>query len=98
MTLRARVTADTIYNAMMAASRFRPLTGDERDQMRRWLENWRDVHALLETERIQRLERLTESDAALIACDLWRLAYPGRGDDAEGLIPLKHALAKAGSG
>jgi hypothetical protein len=62
--------------------------------MRRWLDNWRVTGALLERERIDRLRALTEMEAARIACDLWKLARAGGGDDAEGLLPLKHAVRK----
>jgi hypothetical protein len=76
----------------MSTSEPRPLTVVERAQMRRWLETWRRAGPILEQERINRMRGLTELDAARIACDLWRLARPGGGDDAEGLLPLKVAL------
>lgn len=64
--------------------------------MRRWLEIWREAGPVLEQERIDRMRALTELDAARIACDLWLLAGPGGGDDAEGLLPVKVALRNAG--
>jgi hypothetical protein len=80
----------------MSTSEPGPLTDDEHAQMRRWLETWRRAGPILELERIDRMRALTELDAARIACDLWRLARPGGGDDAEGLLPLKVALRNAG--
>jgi hypothetical protein len=71
-----------------------PSTEEARAQMRQWLENWRHVGAILEQERIDRMRALTDADAARIACDLWRFAQPGRGDDGEGLLALKDALRK----
>ena len=42
------------------------------------------------------MRALTELDSARIACDLWRLARPGGGDDAEGLLPMKVVFRNAG--
>jgi hypothetical protein len=72
----------------------RHLTDDERAQMRRWLEIWRETGPWLERERVNGLRLLTEADAARIACDLWLLVPSGGGDDAEGLLPMKEVLRK----
>ncbi len=63
--------------------------------MRQWLERWKVVGPLLEQERLERLRSLTETDAARIACDLWDLAEPHRGDDGEGLLAVKRVLSRA---
>jgi len=78
----------------MSSSHFRPLTDDERAQMRQWLDNWRVTGELLERERVERMRALTEAEAARIACDLWLFARSGGGDDAEGLLPMKRLLSK----
>ena len=78
----------------MPDSKLRVLTEEEREQTRQWLDNWRRLGPLLEAERTAGMRRLTDADAARIACDLWRLARPGGGDDAEGLLPMKLALRK----
>lgn len=72
----------------------RPMTDEERELTRRWLKNWERVGPLLEAERLAALQALTDAEAARIACDLWRLARPGGGDDAGGLLPIKRALQK----
>ena len=69
------------------------MTADEQTQMRQWLENWRIAGPLLEAERASRVAALTDDQAVPMALDLWRLAIPGRGDDAEGLVLLKRLLA-----
>ncbi len=63
--------------------------------MRQWLERWKVVGPLLEQERIERLRSLTDADAARIACGLWDLAEPHRGDDGEGLLAVKRVLSRA---
>ena len=68
----------------MSVSPPRPLTDEERAQMRRWLEMWRKTGPVLEEERIHRMQALTELEAARIACDLWLLARPGGGDVPKG--------------
>lgn len=78
----------------MADTKLHVLTEKEREQTREWLDNWRRLGPLLEAERMAGLRRLTGTDAARIAFDLWRLARPGGGDDAEGLLPMKRALRR----
>lgn len=82
----------------MADPTLRTMTDEERELTRRWLKNWERVGPLLEAERMAGLRSLTDAEAARIACDLWRLARPGGGDDARGLLPLKRALQKLAPG
>lgn len=78
----------------MPDSKPRVLTEEEREQTRRWLDNWRRVGPLLEAERMADVRALTDAEAADIACELWRLARPDAGDDGEGLLPMTRALQK----
>jgi hypothetical protein len=76
------------------------LDAETRAQMKRWLETWRRVGPMLDADRLERLRRLDEAEAARIACDLvWPMGTlePDRGgDDAAGLVPMKEALRKIG--
>jgi hypothetical protein len=70
----------------MSASHMRPLTDDERDQMRQWLENWRRVGPLLEDERWNRVAALTDDEAwaqSQSLLQMWELGMIG--DDGEEL-------------
>lgn len=78
----------------MADPAQRTMTDEERELTRRWLKNWERVGPILEAERRASLQALTDAEAARIACDLWRLARAGGGDDAGGLLPIKQALQK----
>lgn len=82
---------------VMANSKLRVLDEREREQMRRWLENWRLAGPLLEQERTERIRALSDTDAARMALDLWHFAQPDRGDDGEGLLPMTQAQQKLGN-
>ena len=65
------------------------MTDEERALTRRWLEHWQKVGPILEAERMAGLRARTDTDGARAALDLWRLARPGGGDDAAGLLSIK---------
>jgi hypothetical protein len=70
------------------------------DQLARWLDDWRRMEPLLESERTRELQALTDEDAARIAVDLvWPMGTLGDdpgGDDGAGLeviVALQQAQA-----
>lgn len=62
--------------------------------MKDWLENWKRVGSLLDAERWNRLEAMTEDERARMSLDLlslWRPDLPG--DNAEALVRVQRAFA-----
>jgi len=65
-------------------------------QMKQWVENWKHVGQVLDEERFQRLEAMTDTDArdaALRLFELWRPDWPT--DNGEGLLLVQHVFARA---
>ena len=80
----------------MSVSPPRPLTGEERAQMRKWLDIWRETGPLLEEERWRRVAALTDDDAWRIAQDLlgmWESHMTG--DGGEGLCLQQRVFDRA---
>ena len=78
----------------MSVSPPRPLTGEERAQMRKWLDTWREAGPLLEAERWRRLQNMSDADRALMSLDLLSLWQSDRpGDDGEALVRVQRAFA-----
>ena len=76
----------------------RALTGDERQQMRRWLETWREAGVLLDEERWQRVRSLTDDEAWEQTESLFEMWEPGMsGDAGEGLVLQQNVFARAGA-
>lgn len=87
--------AETRYNNDVT-SKARPLTPDEREQMRRWLDNWKHAGPVLEAERWARVRALTDEDAWLEACGLmvwWDPEWTG--DGGEGLLLQQDVFSRA---
>lgn len=49
---------------------------DEREQLKRWIDNWKHVAPILERERWDRVKALTDEEAARDALDLFSLWTP----------------------
>ena len=75
----------------------RPLLDAEgRARAKRWLENWKVVGPILEKERWDRIEAMTDEDAARDAIrlfDLWQPDWPA--DDGEELLLHQRVFTRA---
>jgi hypothetical protein len=70
-------------------------TAEEREQMRRWLEQWRVTGAILDAERWERVRRLTDDDAARDALRLWDMWQPDMpADRGEALLIHQRVFAR----
>lgn len=79
----------------MAHSDPRTLDAPEREQMRRWLENWERVGPLLEAERRERVAALTDAGAWNEAQALLQAWQPDMaGDAGEGLLLQQDVFAR----
>jgi len=73
------------------------LTAEEKAEARRWVERWKVVGPLLETERWARLQAATEAGLRQQAWDLLSLWQPGvSGDDGEGIRLQQRVFARLG--
>lgn len=71
----------------MGDSKLRVLDEHERQQTRRWLDNWRRVGPVLDRERWQRVAALTDDEAWAESTGLLQQWTPDMGGDAgEGLL------------
>jgi hypothetical protein len=76
-----------------------PLTADEREQMKRWLDNWATAGPVLEQERWERLRHMTPEEAQVAARQVWELWQPDwPSDDGEGLLLQQRVFARARGG
>ena len=76
-----------------------PLDADDRARMKDWLENWKRVGPILERERWDRVNALTDADASQNAAwlfDLWQPDWPT--DEGEGLLLHQRIFARARRG
>jgi hypothetical protein len=74
----------------------KPLTEDERDQMRQWLRNWQIAGPMLEQERWNRVAALTEDEAWNESESLLQAWEPDMlGDEGEGLALQQRVFARA---
>lgn len=76
--------------------RHEPPDADMRAAGKRWLEHWKRVGPILEQERWDRVEALTDADAARDALwlfDLWRPDWPT--DEGEELLLHQRVFANA---
>ncbi|HKB09677.1 MAG TPA: hypothetical protein VKD69_03445 [Vicinamibacterales bacterium] len=72
------------------------LDAEGRAQTKRWLENWKRIGPILEQERWDRVQALTDADAARDALrlfDLWQPDWPI--DDGAGLLLHQRVFARA---
>ena len=93
VTMTSAMTVSSVHCRKMPSPSRPPLTPEERAGLKQWLENWRIAGPVLEAERAARVAALTDQEASRMALDLWRLAIPGRGDQAAGLLELKRLVA-----
>lgn len=80
----------------MNDSPHRVLTGEEREQMRRWLENWAQISPILEQERWERLRTMSNEEALEATrrvLELWQPDWPT--DDGEALLLHQRVFARA---
>ncbi len=76
-------------------AKLRTLDEHEREQMRRWLENWQRVGPLLEAERRERVAALTGDDAWDESQELFQAWQPEMtGDAGEGLLLQQDVFAR----
>jgi hypothetical protein len=78
----------------MTAPTPRVLDDDEREQLRRWLENWARVGPILEAERWERLRSMSNEEAVEATrrvLELWQPDWPT--DDGEGLLLQQRVFA-----
>jgi hypothetical protein len=67
----------------------------DRNDVRRWAENWRRASPELEAERWQRLAAMTDDERRVVALELLTLYQPDKpGDDGEGLLAIQKAFEK----
>ncbi len=72
------------------------LDAEGRAQMKRWLENWRVVGPILEKERWDRVEAMTDQEAQRASQRVLELWRPGwHGDDGEELLLHQRVFARA---
>jgi hypothetical protein len=72
------------------------MDGIRREQMRRWIENWKRVGPVLEEERWTRLRSLSDDEARQAVTDVLALWQPGwLGDDGEGLLRHQQVFDRA---
>lgn len=72
------------------------LDEDERQQMRRWLENWAQIGPILDQERWERLRTMSHEEALEATrrvLELWQPDWPT--DDGEGLLLHQRVFARA---
>jgi hypothetical protein len=82
----------------VAEPKQRELTENDREQMRRWLDNWAHVGAVLEAERWARLQAMTDDEARRNACRVWEFRQKDSpSDDGEGLRLQQRVFARARS-
>jgi hypothetical protein len=82
--------------AWMTSRRSEPLDDDMRAAAKRWLDTWKRVGPILEQERWDRVQALTDADAARDALwlfELWQPEWPT--DDGEELLVHQRVFAKA---
>jgi hypothetical protein len=82
--------------AWMTSRRSEPLDDDMRAAAKRWLDTWKRVGPILEQERWDRVQALTDADAARDALwlfELWQPEWPT--DDREELLVHQRVFAKA---
>jgi hypothetical protein len=80
----------------MSSSDPRQITADERADMRKWLETWREAGRLLDEERWQRIRHLTDDEAWEQTESLFKMWEPGMtGDAGEGLLLQQDVFARA---
>ena len=75
------------------------LDAEGRAQAKRWLDNWKRVGPILEQERWDRVQALTDADAAQAALwlfDLWQPDWPT--DEGEDLLLHQRVFTKARHG
>ena len=80
----------------MTSSRSEPVDADMRAAAKRWLDTWKRVGPILEQERWDRVQALTDADAARDALwlfELWQPDWPT--DDGEELLVHQRIFAKA---
>lgn len=80
----------------MTSRRSEPLDDDMRAAAKRWLDTWKRVGPILEQERWDRVQALTDADAARDALwlfELWQPDWPT--DDGEELLVHQRVFAKA---
>lgn len=86
-----------IYNQTMSPTR-EELDDHEREQMRRWLDTWAHVGAILEAERWARLQVMTDDEArrdARLVWEFWRPDWPT--DEGEALLLHQRVFARGRS-
>jgi hypothetical protein len=70
-------------------------TAEEREQMRRWLDNWRRTGPLLDAERHARIAALTDEEAWRESQSLLTAWEPGMtGDNGEGLSLFRDVFSR----
>lgn len=80
----------------MAADRYLPSDPLVRAQTKRWLDNWRRVGPILETERWERLAAMTDEEAQRVTQDVLDLWQPDWvGDAGEELLLHQRVFARA---
>ena len=67
-------------------------TSDEREQMRRWLDNWAITGPLLEAERRERVAALTDAEAWAESQGLLNAWQPDMTGDAGEALLLQQAV------
>ena len=80
----------------MASDKTQPLDPDLRAQLKSWLDNWKHVGPILEAERWERLETMTDEDAQQAmrrVLELWQPDWIG--DDGEELLLHQRVFARA---
>lgn len=71
------------------------LSPEERQQMKRWLDNWKRVGPILEAERWERVASLTDEETQIATqqlLELWQPHWPT--DDGEGLLLQQRVFAR----
>ncbi len=82
--------------APMAPTKPAALDPHEREQMRRWLDNWARVGPILERDRWNALRTMTDDEARAAArqlFELWQPDWPT--DDGEGMLLHQRVFARA---
>ena len=72
---------------------------EEREHLKRWIDNWKHVGPILERERWDRVRALTDQEAAseaLMLFDTWQPDWPT--DNGEELLRHQRVFARARRG